>query len=235
MIHEKQLAEIRNYLLTKKLPIDILLEVQDHFIAQISDLQRDEDIDFDAAFAQVKEKWRTELMPYWKGEMNLEDTSDLVRKITKEINRSNLKEALQWGWIPVIIIVASAYLMNATAFGIFALSVLLALLLFTTVNYFRHYSAFKIFKKYPNHILTLHQHSVIIFFLVLGPFISIFGNFFENAEKIQHLLLFKGSMFQFLMMLLPFAIVSCSCFYSLSAQKSYLRQIEKVKPFLQYL
>jgi hypothetical protein len=40
MITEPQLTEIRNYLLSKKLPIDILIEVNDHFISQILDLQR---------------------------------------------------------------------------------------------------------------------------------------------------------------------------------------------------
>jgi hypothetical protein len=41
MITEPQLTEIRNYLLSKKLPIDILIEVNDHFVSQILDLQRE--------------------------------------------------------------------------------------------------------------------------------------------------------------------------------------------------
>ena len=40
MFTDSQLTEIRNYLLSKNLPIDILIEVNDHFISQISDLQR---------------------------------------------------------------------------------------------------------------------------------------------------------------------------------------------------
>ena len=40
MLSETQLTEIRNYLLSKKLPIDILIEVNDHFVSQINDLQR---------------------------------------------------------------------------------------------------------------------------------------------------------------------------------------------------
>ena len=57
MITEPQLTEIRNYLLSKKLPIDILIEVNDHFISQISDLQRDENLSFEDAFEKVKLKW----------------------------------------------------------------------------------------------------------------------------------------------------------------------------------
>ena len=47
MLSETQLSEIRNYLLSKKLPIDILIEVNDHFISQISDLQREENLGFE--------------------------------------------------------------------------------------------------------------------------------------------------------------------------------------------
>ena len=50
MFTETQITEIRNYLLSKKLPIDILIEVNDHFISQISDLQREENLGFEEAF-----------------------------------------------------------------------------------------------------------------------------------------------------------------------------------------
>lgn len=235
MIKENELTEIRKYLLTKKLPIDILLEVQDHFISQISDLMKDENRDFNSAFDQVKETWRRELMPYWRGEMNLEDTSDFVRKIKKEINYANLRVSLKWGSIPVAVLLISAFVLPAKSFGLFTVGILAALLLFTTVNYFRHLSDFKISRKYPNHILTLHQHSVMIFFLILGPLFTIFVDFIEKSDKIQSLLRFEGSVFEFVMVLMPIALVSYSCFYSLSAQKNYLRQIEKIKPFLRYL
>jgi len=58
---ESQLTEIRNYLLSKKLPIDILIEVNDHFISQISDLQREENLSFEEAFEKTKENWKEEL------------------------------------------------------------------------------------------------------------------------------------------------------------------------------
>ncbi len=60
-MNESQLTEIRNYLLSKKLPIDILIEVNDHFISQISDLQREENLGFEEAFEKTKENWKEEL------------------------------------------------------------------------------------------------------------------------------------------------------------------------------
>ena len=50
-----QLTEIRNYLLSKKLPIDILIEVNDHFVSQINDLQREENLSYEDAFEKTKE------------------------------------------------------------------------------------------------------------------------------------------------------------------------------------
>ena len=58
---EHQLTEIRNYLLSKKLPIDILIEVNDHFVSQINDLQREENLSFKDAFEKTKENWKEEL------------------------------------------------------------------------------------------------------------------------------------------------------------------------------
>lgn len=234
MITENELSAVRNFLLTKKLPIDILLEVQDHFISQISQMMRDKDIDFTTAFEQVKEIWRKDLQPYWKGEMNLEDTSDFMRRIKKEIDFANLRFALQWGWIPVIVIWASANLFPDRFFGWFIVVLLASLLLFTASNYLFNLKEFRLARKYPNHILTLHQQSVI-FFLVLGPFFSIFSDFVEKSKSIRSILLWEEGIFKFIMVLLPIVIVSYSCFFSLSAQKNYLRQIQKVKPFLKYL
>ena len=58
---ESQLSEIRNYLLSKKLPIDILIEVNDHFVSQINDLQREENLSFKDAFEKTKNDWKDEL------------------------------------------------------------------------------------------------------------------------------------------------------------------------------
>jgi len=61
MIIEQQESEIRNYLLSKKLPIDILIEVNDHFVSQINDLQREENLSFKDAFEKTKNDWKNEL------------------------------------------------------------------------------------------------------------------------------------------------------------------------------
>ena len=80
---ESQLTEIRNYLLSKKLPIDILIEVNDHFISQINDLQREENLDFSEAFEKTKLKWDYEFILVKKNFF----TSKKIPKIIYDINR----------------------------------------------------------------------------------------------------------------------------------------------------
>ena len=48
MITPEQTREIREYLLSKRLPIDILMEVEDHFVNQITELQQ-QDLGFSEA------------------------------------------------------------------------------------------------------------------------------------------------------------------------------------------
>ncbi len=60
---ENQLAEIRNYLFTKKLPIDVLMEVNDHFVSQILEMQNEGET-FEEAFIKTKNAWRKDLKPY---------------------------------------------------------------------------------------------------------------------------------------------------------------------------
>ena len=79
MITEPQLTEIRNYLLAKKLPIDILIEVNDHFVSQILDIQKEENLGFEEAFEKVKESWKPELRMSYNPNYSLDDISILMK------------------------------------------------------------------------------------------------------------------------------------------------------------
>lgn len=64
-MEEKELSEIQNYLLSKKLPLDILMEVHDHFVSQIIDLETAEGLNFEQAFSKTKESWKEELTTFY--------------------------------------------------------------------------------------------------------------------------------------------------------------------------
>ncbi|TZG00292.1 hypothetical protein FW781_10340 (plasmid) [Chryseobacterium panacisoli] len=60
MITVEQENKITDYLVAQQLSLDILVEIRDHMISQISDLQDKENISFDDAFLKVKESWSGE-------------------------------------------------------------------------------------------------------------------------------------------------------------------------------
>lgn len=53
--------EVIEYLKAKGVPIDILLEVKDHFFSQIENLQFSKNLNFSQAFEEVKLSWEPEL------------------------------------------------------------------------------------------------------------------------------------------------------------------------------
>ncbi|WP_052248363.1 hypothetical protein [Chryseobacterium taiwanense] len=60
MISAEQRKEVRDYLLSKKIPIDILMELEDHFLSQI-DHTMIKNISFEKAFDEVKKIWQEDL------------------------------------------------------------------------------------------------------------------------------------------------------------------------------
>lgn len=238
MIAEPQLIEIRNYLLSKKLPIDILIEVIDHFISQISDLQREENLSFDEAFEKTKLSWDKELKPYWKGGLNLEDVSDFMRKTKNEIDKSNLLFAFKYSTIPFLLIFIFAFLLNAKYFGYLTFALLASLVMYSIINYYSHYQDFKLAKKHEKYVLTLHQHSVFIFLVIISPMINIYTKLLESPEKFQKMITFHNNesiILNIFYILLSIYLIIFGVFFSISSQKNYLKQIQKVKPFLKYL
>ncbi|CAI8708817.1 hypothetical protein [Chryseobacterium sp. IT-36CA2] len=60
MITEAQENKITEYLIVQELSLDILVEIRDHMISQISDIQFNENMNFEEAFSKVKESWNGE-------------------------------------------------------------------------------------------------------------------------------------------------------------------------------
>jgi len=86
MISVEQKAEIEQYLMEKKIPLDILIEVEDHFLKQIENYVINENISFNAAFDKVKNLWKDDLKTdkYYNGR----EVAVFVKKISeKKINK----------------------------------------------------------------------------------------------------------------------------------------------------
>ncbi|MGG7440985.1 hypothetical protein ACQ7CU_23265 [Chryseobacterium arthrosphaerae] len=67
MITQAQENTITDYLVSKNLSLDLLVEIREHIIHQILDLQWDENLSFEKAFSKAKESWNGEfkMVNYW--------------------------------------------------------------------------------------------------------------------------------------------------------------------------
>ncbi|WEK68480.1 MAG: hypothetical protein P0Y62_11475 [Candidatus Chryseobacterium colombiense] len=98
--------EVRDYLLSRKLSLDILIEVEDHFLNQIENIQAEEHKSFDVAFEDVKIIWKEDLKP--AKNYNGNEIPLLARKIkNRKINKILFKSL-----ILVLIIILGVFLLS---------------------------------------------------------------------------------------------------------------------------
>lgn len=99
MITPEQNKEITQYLISKNLPIDLVLEIKDHMIEQIESM---ENLTFEEAFEKVKESWKEEFV-YKFSFSRLKMITKYEKNITQNIHSKILLNAL-FCIIPIFII-----------------------------------------------------------------------------------------------------------------------------------
>ena len=238
MMTEIQLTEIRNYLLSKKLPIDILIEVNDHFVSQISDLQKDENLSFEEAFEKTKENWKADLTLSWNGSADLEDSSPFIRNVRQQLAIENFWASFKYTLIAFFSILFSGIFFNQWFFKYFLLITLLFFSFFPFITYLKNLKDFRLSKKYSNYILTLHQGGAYLFLGILGVTLQFDIRLFQHSVEVQNLINFKTSGFELseiLFLIFGTLLLILMSIFSIISQHKYLKQIQKVKPFLKYL
>ena len=186
MITEPQLTKIRNYLLSKKLPIDILIEVNDHFISQILDIQREENLGFEEAFEKVKENWKEELT----FEAVLMGTSQ-VKFLTKIKRKQNLDFFLFALKIFVTILISSFLISNFGNVNIFIYFFSAILILsFSTplIIKMMNYKNFELSRKYKKIQLNSLQSISNIGSISIMYFLIFFKDKLKKSEQVFYIL-----------------------------------------------
>jgi hypothetical protein len=229
-----QESEIRDYLLSKKLPIDILLEVQDHFIAQISDLQQSKNIDFNDAFKQTKWSWREEFKMVPDANHYQEIPKFYKQRIFK--NKTETLISTLKCTIPIfLILIALAYFLKPILFKYFTISLLVGLTLMPLIYYILRVKEFDVLEKYKKFKLTLNQNSASAFLgaLTLSViFISHFELDFENLSTLLHLQYQNFDIFDMATCICGLFAIICMNIYFFLSLKKCIRQINQVKLFL---
>ncbi|SDL95849.1 hypothetical protein [Chryseobacterium taihuense] len=232
---EFQIRQIRNYLLSKNLPIDLLIEVEDHFVMQIADIMKREDINFDNAFYQVKILWENELsFPKYKIQFNLNDVTHFVRKINRNILRETLKKTFFYSIITGTFVFGGILFFNENIFKNFSFIAFLAIFLAPLLGYILKWKDFQLAKKYDRYVLTYYQNFILIVAGGSGAFAQILFRYHEISPELYKTLtgaFTPEGIFAFFgcFMMIVWSVFNVIC------QLKYLGQINKVKPYLYYL
>ena len=234
-----QLTEIRNYLLSKKLPIDILIEVNDHFISQISDLQREENLSFEEAFEKTKESWKDEL----KIEFSFfgDNESKIIKRIKKKQNIEFLTKTLKI-YLPFLI---SSFLLanfsNINIFKIFNTSIFIAVLVIPIIIQFYYFKDFQLAKNYKKNQLNTMQ-SINSFGSIAIMYIFLFSkDLLKKSEQFFYII--SGNYRRILDIDQRNATLLCVMIYLIIfwfiflilKQISFIKKVKEVKPFLKQL
>ncbi len=236
MITEHQLTEIRNYLLSKKLPIDILIEVNDHFISQILDIQREENLGFEKKKKKVKENWKEELT----FEAVLMGTSQ-VKFLTKIKRKQNLDFFLFALKIFVTILISSFLISNfgnVNIFIYFFSAVLIFAFSSPMMIQILNYKDFELSKKYKKIQLNTLQNISNIGSISIMYFLIFFKDFFKKSEQVFYIL--NGNYVRILninernatmLCIMTFILIFLFIFFSIKLY-FFAKKVKEVRPFL---
>ncbi len=110
MIVKEKEQQVTDYLIFHRLPLDVLLEVKDHMISQISDIQLNERLSFDEAFLKTRKLWEDEFKTttyscFYNGGIPV-----ILKKIVKEKYNNIIRKSLLLGVIASLISLSLVFL-----------------------------------------------------------------------------------------------------------------------------
>lgn len=224
----EQREKVRSYLLTKKLPIDLLMEVEDHFVSQINEVQIQKNLSFDDAFNVAIISWHDDLKLSWDGSWSLEDTSVFIKISTRQKLFSILKKSLMIAFIMYVAVVLSYVLIPFEVFRI-SFGILVSLMMvYPLIIFVKEKKYFDFSKKYKNIRLSAYQDMVSIFFILPMSAGWFFRFVLEMNDNFLDPSQFKGIVINSLLLFFFFfetSIIIC--------QQKYLEIIKKIIPYLQ--
>ncbi|WBV61998.1 hypothetical protein PFY12_07725 [Chryseobacterium camelliae] len=92
-MNKEQTDRIKDYLIFQKLPLDILLEVEDHMASQVLEIQNREGLSFEEAFLKTQKLWEQEFRMTNYSIFYSEKIPVIVKKIAKAKYNKILKKS----------------------------------------------------------------------------------------------------------------------------------------------
>ena len=165
MITKEKEHQIELYLNSKKLTAQILAEVKDHFISQISHLLLSESLSFPEAFLKTKISW--------KNELEMVNADFLSFKKVARIERVILQQRFRKiGIFSFILATAATFIMFLNTDVFFTVQIVLL----GSLAILLAYSFIAIKMKFSNYI-AMSFHPLLLRNLLFGVLIFAFGSF----------------------------------------------------------
>ena len=226
MMTSENRQSVIDFLKTKKLPLDLLVEVEDHMAEQIEYVMDHEDLSFDDAFLNVQKKWEKDLKLRYSF-LPAEYIPEIQRRVSKEFRNAVVKKSAIF-FTPIFVISILLLLTSKT----FSYYYLLGLFVILFISYLFLMIRFnKIYRKtstYKNKGISYLQNGAssfngLVFMLPAIVFINYddkFEKFYSAFYHFLHLEFHINSVILFFMyyLLLFFGLISV--FYFLEFRKA---------------
>lgn len=178
-MEKDQVNIIRKYLLEKKLPIDILAEVEDHFISRIEGV-RSGNFNFEDAFEHVKKIWENDLKIVYTYSGRSETA--LVKKIkNKKINAVLFKSLAFTVLFWILLVISIPYFTEEMFIEISTYSLFITLG-FPAIHYMVNLKVFNTSKKYKDLKLNIYQNGNMLL-IIAGLSSIVYGSSFSKFAQ----------------------------------------------------
>lgn len=232
---DSQDKQMRDYLLEKNLSISLLMEVQDHMSSQIQELQKKNNVHFEEAFKKVLLNWSADLaFPKYNIQFDLQDSTYFEKTIVKRNQFDIFKSSISYVLFAFVLLLIMSHLTTESQFMYILLSLVVVSIVLPFYQYLQNLEAFKLVKKFDNYKLTGLQNLNHLSLSFAGGFAAFYYGFELHSRAIYKTLNFQEMGFLNISLVLIFFYfwLNAVCFM---AQRKYLEEINRVKPFLKYL
>jgi len=189
MIRVEQENQIELYLRSKKLSYQILFEVKDHFLSQISNLMDIQNLSFQEAFLKAQISWKYEL------EMVKADTFSFrkITRIEKNILQARFRQIIYVS-LGFSVVLGSVALISEPLFFYLQMGVLLLLVLILMYNFIWKKMRFTEYRNLSFHPLLLRNIVIGVLIFPLGSYFS--GTFEFWRPAVNQILMIYAPMVQ---------------------------------------
>ncbi|MDV4100494.1 hypothetical protein CMT19_05500 [Elizabethkingia anophelis] len=228
---ENQDKKITDYLIEKRLPLDIMLEVKDHMTDQIQDLEVSKNMTFDEAFSQAQLSWEEELKTNRPSLTTYNEflATPFVRKIYWQKRKSVIFRSVGFALCILILLILAATELDITSFRIVFIAIVILSTFTPVLYYIRYFRVFRFTDKFANKV-SVYQREFIVWSYILNGFNFFWisqkqiPDFYQllNAYKVEDAL-YTYCMFAFLLFWLGMA------YYCLLFSQRFVKSVQQIK------